>query len=95
VSLYDLPGNGKPRAGAVPAIALAGDGTSTAARSTNPSPGRISSGPRKQRSNTWVGGTVTGTEIADEESYHEIEVTVDDGRQVDVQLDEGFKVVGT
>lgn len=40
------------------------------------------------------GGRVTGTEVGDEESYYEIEVTLDDGRQVDVQLDEDFKVVG-
>lgn len=41
------------------------------------------------------GGTVTGTEIGDEESYYEIEVTLDDGHQVDVQLDESFNVVST
>ena len=41
------------------------------------------------------GGRVTGTEIGDEESYYEIELTFDDGRQVDVQLDESFVVVGS
>ncbi len=41
------------------------------------------------------GGTVTETEIEDEESYYEVEVTLDDGSQVDVQLDENFNVVGT
>jgi hypothetical protein len=41
------------------------------------------------------GGRVTGSEIGDEESYYEVEVTLDDGRQVDVQLDEGFSVVGS
>jgi uncharacterized membrane protein YkoI len=41
------------------------------------------------------GGRVTGTEIEDEESYYEIEVTRDDGSQVDVQLDKSFNVVGT
>ena len=41
------------------------------------------------------GGTVTGTEVGDEESYYEVEVTRDDGSQVDVQLDEGFAVVGS
>ena len=40
-------------------------------------------------------GRVTGTEVGDEESYYEIEVTLDNGRQVDVQLDESFNVVGT
>ena len=41
------------------------------------------------------GGRVTGSEVGDEESYYEVEVTLDDGRQVDVQLDEGFSVVGS
>lgn len=40
------------------------------------------------------GGTVTGTEVGDEESYYEVEVTLDDGGQVDVQLDRAFDVVG-
>ncbi len=40
------------------------------------------------------GGRVTDTEVGDEESYYEVEVTLDDGSQVDVQLDEEFNVVG-
>jgi uncharacterized membrane protein YkoI len=40
------------------------------------------------------GGRVTGTEVGDEESYYEVEVTLDDGSQVDVQLDRSFQVVG-
>ena len=40
------------------------------------------------------GGRVSGTEVGDEESYYEVEVTLEDGRQVDVQLDEAFNVVG-
>lgn len=40
------------------------------------------------------GGTVTETEVGDEESLYEVEVTLDDGSQVDVQLDENFNVVG-
>ncbi len=40
-------------------------------------------------------GRVTGTEVGDEESYYEVEVTLDDGSQVDVQLDEGFTVVSS
>jgi uncharacterized membrane protein YkoI len=39
-------------------------------------------------------GRVTDTEVEDEESYYEVEVTLDDGSQVDVQLDEDFNVVG-
>lgn len=41
------------------------------------------------------GGTVSDTEVGDEESYYEVEVTLDDGSQVDVQLDRDFSVVGT
>jgi uncharacterized membrane protein YkoI len=40
-------------------------------------------------------GTVTDTEVGDEESYYEVEVMLDDGSQVDVQLDEQFNVVGS
>jgi hypothetical protein len=40
------------------------------------------------------GGRVTETEVGDEESLYEVEVTLDDGSQVDVQLDENFNVVG-
>jgi hypothetical protein len=41
------------------------------------------------------GGRVTGTEVGDEESYYEVEVTLDGGGQVDVQLDKSFNVVGS
>lgn len=40
------------------------------------------------------GGTVTGTEVDDEESWYEVEVTRPDGRRVDVQLDRDLRVVG-
>ena len=39
-------------------------------------------------------GTVTGTEVGDEESKYEVEVTLDNGDQRDVQLDADFNVVG-
>ena len=40
------------------------------------------------------GGRVTETEVGDEESLYEVEVRRPDGRQVDVQLDRSFRVVG-
>jgi uncharacterized membrane protein YkoI len=40
------------------------------------------------------GGTVTETEVGDEESYYEVEVTTDEG-QTDVQLDRNFNVVSS
>ena len=39
------------------------------------------------------GGRVTETEKGDEESLYEVEVTLHDGSQVDVQLDADFEVV--
>ena len=39
------------------------------------------------------GGRVTGTEIGDEEGYYEVEVTRDDGSQVDVHLDRNFNIL--
>jgi len=41
------------------------------------------------------GGRVTGTEVGDEESNYEVEVTKADGTEVDVKLDKSFKVVGS
>lgn len=38
-------------------------------------------------------GRVTGSEVDDEESKYEIEVTLENGDQIDVQLDEEFNVV--
>jgi uncharacterized membrane protein YkoI len=40
-------------------------------------------------------GRVTGTEVEDEESAYEVEVTRPDGSQVDVQLDREFRVVSS
>ena len=41
------------------------------------------------------GGRVTETEVGDEESRYEVEVTRPDGSQVDVQLNGDFEVVGS
>lgn len=38
-------------------------------------------------------GRVTDTEVGDEEGYYEIELTLDNGRQVDVHLNENFEVL--
>lgn len=40
------------------------------------------------------GGRITETEVGDEEGYYEVEVTLADGRQVDVHLDRAFHVLG-
>ena len=39
-------------------------------------------------------GRVTETEVGDEDSYYEVEVTLEDGSRIDVQLDRDFQVVG-
>lgn len=41
------------------------------------------------------GGRVSETEVGDEDSRYEVEVTLDNGDKVDVQLDRDFTVVGT
>ena len=39
-------------------------------------------------------GRVTDTEVGDEEGYYEVEVTLDDGTEVDVHLTGDFTVLG-
>jgi uncharacterized membrane protein YkoI len=39
------------------------------------------------------GGRVTATEVNDEEGKYEVEVTLENGRQVDVHLNDSFRVV--
>jgi uncharacterized membrane protein YkoI len=41
------------------------------------------------------GGQVGETEVRDEEGYYEVEVTRDDGSQVDVHLDRALNVLGS
>jgi hypothetical protein len=41
------------------------------------------------------GGTVTDSEVGDEEGYYEIEVTMADGTEIDVHLDKDFSVIGS
>jgi uncharacterized membrane protein YkoI len=40
------------------------------------------------------GGTVTETEIGDDGAAYGVEVRLDDGSQVEVNLDENFQVIG-
>ena len=41
------------------------------------------------------GGEVVDSEVEDEENGYEVEVNLDDGRQIEVQLDENFAVVSS
>jgi uncharacterized membrane protein YkoI len=86
-------------AGAVTAVALTGAGAAIATGDDDAT-GRSISGDALERAEEAAltatgGGTVTDTEVDDEESYYEVEVTLEDGSQVDVQLDRDFRVVGT
>lgn len=74
---------------AIPAIAQAGGDSETPIPSTDIA--RASDAAVAHLG----GGRVTDTEIGDEESYYEVEVTREDGTQVDVQLDENLNVVAT
>ena len=40
------------------------------------------------------GGTVTETEVGDNGAAYSVEIRLDDGRQVEVDLDESFDVIG-
>lgn len=82
------------------AVALAGSGATAlaAGASSSGESEQPITGPSLTRASEVAldamgGGRVTGTEVDDEDSYYEVEVTADDGTQVDVQLDRDFKVV--
>lgn len=56
---------------------------------------RASSAALAWLSERGMSGTVTASEEGDEESRYEIEVTLDDGRELDIQLDDEMRVLGT
>jgi uncharacterized membrane protein YkoI len=86
--------------GAVAALVLAAGGVAMAGSGDDDASDTPIKGPALQQAEDAAlaetgGGTVTETEVDDEESYYEVEVTLDNGDQVDVQLDEQFNVVGS
>ena len=85
---------------AVSGAVAGGVGVGLAAAATRPDTEQPITGDALDRASAAAlahtgGGRVTGTEIGDEESYYEVEVTLTDGRQVDIQLDQDFQVVGS
>jgi uncharacterized membrane protein YkoI len=83
----------------VSALALAAGGAGVASATgggddSRPITGKALDGASAAALQATGGGTVTGTEVGDEESYYEVEVTKDDGSQVDVQLDRNLNPVG-
>jgi hypothetical protein len=81
-------------------LALAGAGAGTAAAAAgDDGDGRPITGPALAAASAAAlahtgGGRVTETEMDDEDGYYEVEVTLADGRQVDVHLDRDFTVTG-
>ena len=83
------------------AIMLAGGGIAVAANADSAGPDETETaitGPALDQASTAAlahtgEGRVTETEVGDEDSYYEVEVTLDNGTEVDVQLDKGFDVV--
>jgi len=86
-------------AGGLAVAAAAGTGVAVAAGGGDDSEPPITGEELREASDAALdhtgGGRVTETEVGDEESHYEVEVTLDDGSQVDVQLDEDFNVVGS
>jgi hypothetical protein len=87
-------------AAAVVMILLVGAGVAYATGSGDDSSEQQATGPGIDKAKDIAldhtnGGHVTGTEVGDEEGYYEVEVTKDDGSQVDVHLDRDFNILGT
>jgi hypothetical protein len=87
-------------AAAVAMLVLVGAGVAYATGSGGDSPEQQATGPGIEKAKSVAldhtnGGHVSGTEVDDEEGYYEVEVTKDDGSQVDVHLDRDFNVLGT
>lgn len=85
-------------AGTSLAIAQGGGGVPGIGEDENESKAVITGDALTKASNAALahtgGGSVTDTEQGDEEAFYDVEVTLADGSQVDVQLDENFNVIG-
>jgi hypothetical protein len=84
----------------VAALAVAGGTGIAVASGGDDGPGTRITGPALEHASAVAlqhtgGGRATGSEVADEEGYYEIEVTEADGSQVDVHLDKAFHIVNT
>ncbi len=77
-----------------------GVGTATAAAGGDDAPDVPITGADLERASEAAlaetgGGEVVDSEVEDEENGYELEVNLDDGRQIEVQLDADFAVVST
>jgi uncharacterized membrane protein YkoI len=86
-------------AAAVAMLLLIGAGVAYATGTGDDSSEQQATGPGIEKAKSialdHVNGRVTGTEVGDEEGYYEVEVTKDDGSQVDVHLDRDFNIIST
>jgi len=90
-------------AAAVVAVAALGTGTGIAVASNGGDDSATEqpiTGPALARASKAAlaetgGGSVTSTEINDEEGYYQVEVKIADGSHVDVNLDQSFHVIKT
>jgi uncharacterized membrane protein YkoI len=85
---------------AVAALAVGGAAIAGATGGGDDGSGKPITGPDLDKASAVAlkqtgGGKVTGSEIRDEEGYYEVEVTRDDGKQVDVHLDKSFHVIAS
>ena len=83
--------------GAVLAVAVGGTGVALGTSAGDDGNGQPITGSALQKAKAAAltetgGGRVSATELRDEEGYYEVEVTRDDGSQVDVHLNRDFKV---
>jgi len=81
-------------------VALIGGGTGAALAAGGPDTEAPITGPALAEASAAAlghtgGGRVTETEAGDEDGFYEVEVTRDDGSQVDVHLDRDFHVLGS
>lgn len=79
----------------VEAVGAEGSGDSDSGETETPITGAALTRATEAALAVTGGGTVTGTEVGDEDSHYEVEVTLPDGTEVDVQLDESFTFVET
>jgi hypothetical protein len=85
--------------GGVIATAVIGGGTGIGLAATGGAGDTPLTGPSRDRAVAAAlaetgGGTVTETEVGDDGAAYSVEVRLADGRQVEVNLDEGFRVIG-
>jgi uncharacterized membrane protein YkoI len=85
--------------GAAVAVALVGGGTGVAVAATNGDDEEPLTGSTLDRAvdaalEETGGGTVVETEAGDDGAAYSVEVRLDDGSQVEVNLDQDFTVIG-